>query len=506
MSACAPDASVASAEEKPRPSLLGECRIHLSHPTFYEPPLYLFPELLPRVAEGSPATQVWDRVATAIQVKSSYWKIADASPILSEVAAEGVRGESAGGKEEKPQAPVSLASLIAASRLVGAGLAPQVLEDGRFSSAVILAELARLQRRLGLSDAEGAALFTQHFINLLAWKALHDINHPIPPFAGTDNNTNNNESNTTTNNNNNKISGSGTTDGSAVGKRKRARENGDGGPDVDLLSLRPCPDPWDDIVNDSAHAGTFISGKETNVEERVALIRTLTELYRRPVKSLASEGVQTDLAVPPGRENPTSPYVDAGRLPGSTLRVRDDLGWVPAASAEELARYTVCVEVSLLDSQSPSETHCLSLGSHAVGCVAGQEGEIAVAKTPATVPLAINVAHLVCPHGQGETTVSPHHCTLLVQAPADKQAAHHVDSDAAASAGQVVLLNYSRNGSRVEGRRWVLEEPCRLSVGDRVILGGRVVLRVCEGRGGAAAAAAKAEPVELTPVKTEVAE
>ncbi|CCW62095.1 unnamed protein product [Phytomonas sp. EM1] len=296
------------------PCILGDCTIQLCRATTYEPPFYLFPELLEKVPEGTPALRVWDAVADVLDVQNSSWKIADIQALTSSHAMEKKGAE---GPEKDSGSPSTaahtLASLISSNRLLQAGLTPSVLLKGNFSAAKMLEELVQLKSRVGLDEQEGAVLMTNHFINLLAWRKLCDVNHgaattaPFPAAAAE----------------------AATEDGRNEGARKRPR----GGAEDEMLDrLRPCVDPWSAEVDAPSNAGVFISGREDDVERRVELLETLARLYRRPWRRLRSQGCQTDYVVPPGTINLTNPYTN-GQCPGGghgaahALDVVQDLGW-----------------------------------------------------------------------------------------------------------------------------------------------------------------------------------
>ncbi|CCW69450.1 unnamed protein product [Phytomonas sp. Hart1] len=282
------------------PCILGDCTIQLSHATTYEPPFYLFPELLKKVPQGTPPLWVWDAVADVVDVQNSSWRIADMQELASSSTSfSPSEGEKKGGGEgsekgnsARSAAVHTLASLIASNRLLQAGLTPSALSKDKFSAARMLEELVRLQSRAGLGNEEGAVLMTNHFVNLLAWRKLCEVNYGAAFATGKEGLTCENEK----------------TREKEGNSRRRARVKEE---EEDLIDrMRPCMDPWSDEIDDPANAGVFISGREENVEQKVELLETLSQLYERPWRRMRSQGCQTEYILPPGTMNVTNPYAN----------------------------------------------------------------------------------------------------------------------------------------------------------------------------------------------------
>ncbi|CAJ1993062.1 hypothetical protein conserved [Leishmania donovani] len=512
--------------------ILGECVLKLSRSTTYEPPLYLFPELLPPVPQGTPPLPVWDAVADAVDIAASSWRVADATQLIAAgVAAAGASGiKPSTAVERRPQAMVTLTSMIAKNRLLAAGLDATVLERDAFSSAAIITHLAALQARMGLSDEEGAAIMSNHFINLLAWQKLRELNGPFlhAAVSGAEQKVSEGEA-----------AGSAAFSPSPAAppssrKRSRAVQGGDER-DVWL----PSPHPWATEAELAASdgSGRFVAASEANVEKQVELLQTLAELYQRPWRTLASRGQQTDFVVPPGTVNVTSPLADNSKVPGALLDPATALGWGATLSSSPNTDYfgsvrvahTACFYAVVLSAATPA-----SAGKSAApaptrlpleelttyfGRESGVRGAAAVAAAAATP-----IAGALAPYTTHPEVLSRFQFALVLR-PVYEHAADanevrrpdsnlHLgkrepsnddeasDSDADAHQGHAAVLhtkrphhytlwlvNYGRNGLRVAGRGWVLGEPRQLQAGDVLIVGSEVQLRVEEHFSAAAARA-----------------
>ncbi|CBZ30801.1 conserved hypothetical protein [Leishmania mexicana MHOM/GT/2001/U1103] len=526
-----PAAAVAAASPQTTP-ILGECVLKLSRSTTYEPPLYLFPELLPPVPQGTPPLPVWDAVADAVDIAASSWRVADATQLIAAgVAAAGASGiKPSTAVERRPQAMVTLTSMIAKNRLLAAGLDATVLEKDAFSSAAIITHLAALQARMGLSDEEGAAIMSNHFINLLAWQKLRELNGPFL-HAGA--------SRAEQKLSEREAAGSAAFSPSLAASppsRKRSRAVHDGDErDVWL----PSPHPWASEAELAASDGSrrFVAASETNVEKQVELLHTLAELYQRPWRTLASRGQQTDFVVPPGTVNVTSPFADNSKVPGALLDPATALGWGATLSSSPNTDYfggvrvahTACFYAVVLSTAKPA-----SAGSAAAPAptrlpleelttyfgresgVRGAAAAAAAAATPITGALAPYTTHpevlsrfqfalVLRPvyehtadaHEVGRSDSNSH---LGKREPLNDDEASESDADAHHGHAAVLhtkrphhytlwLVNYGRNGVRVAGRGWVLGEPRQLKAGDVLIVGSEAQLRVEEHFSAAAARA-----------------
>ncbi|CAD2216786.1 hypothetical protein AGDE_10763 [Angomonas deanei] len=277
--------------------ILGDCSLRLTHSSPYEPPLYLFPELVARVPENSPPAQIWDSIADSINIEESYWRIANATSLKGiEHGSSGDNTTQSTGKQNTTV--TTLAGLVSSNKLLSAGLSANVLQEGTFSAKSIVESIVAFGKRENLEEKEMAALLSNHFVNLLAWKKLRELNEggaEVDASAGeetaTDESTN----------------------------RKRPREE------------LPSPDPWT-LTTDSK----FIATGEENVEERVKLLQSLKKLYGKWT-SLSSSAAQTDYVVPPGTINPTSPYAEKPFAANSKSEYHPvkDLGWTRGKNVKD---------------------------------------------------------------------------------------------------------------------------------------------------------------------------
>lgn len=529
-------------------SILGECVLKLTHSTTYEPPLYLFPELLPQVPQGTPPLPVWDAVADAVDIAASSWRIADATQLLTTGAAAAGKGghrsngsdvrPTAGSTPRPPQAMVTLTSMVAENRLLAAGLDATALRSGAFSSASIIEQLATLQARMGLTDEEGAAIMSNHFINLLAWQKLCEINGGAAGGHAVNSASPGSPSTSTAASSPSAAS----VPPPLAPSRKRARAAGGGGDDSSPTWL-PSPDPWAtnaDLARGTTSGEKFIAAGEANVEERVDLLRTLAALYQRPWRSLASQGQQTDCVVPPGTVNVTSPYADSSRLPGATVDPAADLGWsLPGAQDNDSTAshyfgrlrvaHNPCFYSVVLSSRGASGLATprrvpLMQTTTTVGRAAGAQPSAAVAAA-ALVPIDAGLDA----YSSHPDVLSRYHFALVLRPVYDHKAAlvsngaiaPHGDDSAddnnnednlSEEGGEATsqrnfaivhtktpeyytlwLVNYGRNGVRICGKGWVLGEPRELHAGDVLVIGDDVELQV---ELHTTAAAARATAVE----------
>ncbi|KAL7710392.1 hypothetical protein N2W54_005938 [Lotmaria passim] len=507
--------------------ILGECVLKLTHSTTYEPPFYLFPELLPQVPQGTPPLPVWDAVADAVDISASSWRMADASQLLaaSTVATSNrARGGTSCSSPRPPQAMVTLTSMIAENRLLAAGLDAHALQQGSFSSASIIQQLATLQARMALTDEEGAAIMSNHFINLLAWQKLREINGDERNADLAHNSAPSSSSSTT--------SAPKSSAASALSrKRAHAAEGND-----DSSAWLPSPDPWAseaELACGGSNGERFVAAGEENVEDRVDLLRTLAELYQRPWRTMVSQGQQTDCVVPPGTVNVTSPFANTTKLPGAMLDPAAELGWGVSTTAEEhnplffgsvRLSHNACFYSVLISARSsqvgaaPQRVPLRQLVTY-IGREAGAQRAAAVAAAE-WVPIHAGLKAFT---SQPEVLSRLHfalvlrpvynHKTAMLASggvagsdaeapPSSSDGEEDEDGATAPGAFAVVhtktpdhytlwLVNYGRNGVRVAGRGWVLGEPRQLRAGDTLVLGGDVELRV-EQHSTAAAACATA--------------
>ncbi|KPA86226.1 hypothetical protein ABB37_00462 [Leptomonas pyrrhocoris] len=516
-------------------SIFGECVLKLTHSTTYEPPLYLFPELLPQVPQGTPPLPVWDAVADAVDISASSWRVADVSQLIAAGTAAAasstvLRGEakSSNSASRPPQAMVTLASMVAENRLLAAGLDASALKSGFFSSAGIIQQLATLRARMGLTEEEGAAIMSNHFINLLAWQKLCDINGgdgsaqaAAVPKRGEELH------------NNDAGASSSLAHPSPALSRKRARgaetsdQEEENAEEEDSNTWLPSPNPWATDAqltrNDAINGVKFVSSTEKNVEGRVDLLRVLAKLYKRPWRTLTSQGQQTDCVVPPGMMNVTSPFADNSKVPGAMLDPLGELGWGIAASAKNDALFFGSVRVAhnacfysvVLSSRTgtattpPQRVPLRQLATH-FGREAGVRSAAAVAAA-ALVPIDAGLE----PYATHPEVLSGLHFDLVLRPVYEHKAElaneGRIDDTEEASSEDgatpprdyavvhtktpghytLWLLNHGRNGIRIVGKGWILGEPRQLHAGDVLVVGNEVEVRV-EAHTTAAAACASA--------------
>ncbi|CAJ1012183.1 hypothetical protein Q4I28_007496 [Leishmania naiffi] len=503
--------------------ILGECVLKLSRSTTYEPPLYLFPELLPPVPQGTPPLPVWDAVADAVDIAASSWCVADATQLIAAgvEAADASSIKPCAAVERRPRAMVTLSSMIAENRLLAAGLDAAVLEKDAFSSASMVTHLASLQARMGLSDEEGAAIMSNHFINLLAWQKLRELNGPA---LHTGVSRADRKAGEETAAESAAFSPSQTVPPS-LWKRSRALQDVEDGE-----AWLPSPHPWatEAELKESNGAVRFVAASETNVEKQVELLHTLAELYQKPWRTLASRGQQTDFVVPPGTVNVTSPFADNSKVPGALLDPVINLGWGPALTSSPTTDYfggvrvahTACFYAVVLSVASSAgvgsatappptrlpldelttyfgrESGIRRAAAVAAATATSVVGALAPYTTHPEVLSRLQFALVLRPvfkHATNANDVRLSDRELFVGEGAPSEDEEVSESDADACQGQAAVLhikrphhytlwvvNYGRNGVRIAGQGWVLGEPRRLQAGDVLIVGDEVQLRVEE--------------------------
>lgn len=386
--------------------ILGDCCISLLHSTTYEPPLYLFPELLPKVPHNSKSAVVWDGVADAIDVKNSFWRVSNLRFLDDASKYAGLQDNS-----DVDCNRTTLASMIASNRLSTAGITCEILAKDQFSSQAIINELEDYCKTVGFSDREKTQVMSNHFLNILAWLKLCEIN-----FS------------------HNRTNKAKSANGSGI-SRKRSRASTD---DEDVTGNLPLPFPWLTEMDELFAPGRFISGMEKDVEKKIEELQILSQLYEKPLLSLCSRGQQTDYVVPLGTINTTSPY---SVLPSSSGKA--DFNGVSDLHLNTFAfsspPHTVARILSILgdtDSNTlekevvPLTDFCINLGRN--------KGIISSGTTERSTRIHIDLGKMTSfPH-----LVSPLHFSILQM-----------------SQDTVVLLNYGKNGIKVEGQKWVLGEP-----------------------------------------------
>ncbi|RNF11789.1 uncharacterized protein Tco025E_06602 [Trypanosoma conorhini] len=463
--------------------LVGDCELALQHATSYEPPMYLFPELLPKVPEGTAPFSVSDAVSDAVDVEASSLNIAELFHLPPMEPREETGGSQAGDADvakaatplASPAPMTTLAALLAADRLQVAGLSAEMLQRGKFSSGSIIEELMKLKDRAQLNDIEAQAIMSNHFINVLAWRTLIEVN--------------------------NQAMTAGKREPTPEWRRGRVRPREEATEEVDIGAMQPSDDPWSADID--LQPGVFVSAAEQNVEQRIELIDTLTALYRRPWQTLQSRGIQTERFTP-GSINETAPFVDPVKLPAAMLDPVNDLGWKPSTVEEAPTNFW---ELRLTSSSTaaseviPLRGRFLHFGRNA-GVTSAAHGTV----TNVHIGLSAYTNH--------PEFISPHHFSLAVFPANPKRVAgeagaavkHELDGNGeTGEEGQSLwLMNYGRNGVRIAGKQWTLGDMVRLEVGD-VLQPTDDIRLVVLGGGGCGGAVGEASPAEATPAaKPEV--
>lgn len=382
--------------------ILGDCCISLSHSTTYEPPLYLFPELLPKVPQDSRGVTVWDGVADAIDITNSFWRVAHSRSL--EEASKYV------GVEQVPEVAnemTTLATMIASNRLLSAGITSDVLGKGQFSSQAILNELKVHCNAAGFSEEEKALVMSNHFLNLLAWIKLREINCSYTSARKSKNDI-------------------------GVTLRKRSREDIN-----DNSENLPLPSPWFSEADELFVPGRFVSGMEQNIEKRIEALEALSCLYNKPMLSLCSRGQQTDYVVPPGTINTTSPFQVLPRSSGKAdFHGILDLQW----NTSFLNPPRIEVHILSVNSEHSFQTEEVKVVPLTNLCAYFGRSEGVTCNGSIMSSTHIHI-------GLGNFTSYPQLISPL------QFCVYQLDSDT------VVLLNYGRNGIKVSDCKWVLGEP-----------------------------------------------
>ncbi|KAH8614258.1 hypothetical protein ERJ75_000775100 [Trypanosoma vivax] len=439
---------------EPMTTVVGNCELAFLQPITYEPPMYLFPELLPKVPEGTAPLSVGDAVADGVDVAASSLDVAELFRLPLEELRE-IRDEiSATNKQELPPTVTTLASLLASNRLQSIGLSAELLQRHKFSSGAIIAELIKLKNRARLNDEEAQAIMSNHFINLLAWRAAMEINSKALPGkrgredvedAGGDG----------------EVGGHASTADSQT-KCKFSCPRDDGTNDLD--ALKPSSDPWSADVD--LHPGVFVAAGEQGVEKRIEYIDTLSKLFRRPWRKLESKGVQTD-RFNPGVINETAPFADPTKLSGAWVDGAAELGWCSRSSTSGSLGCHWVLEVFSHSTASPKTFPICNRLMH-FGRDTGVVSGVASSVANIHVGLGSFTGH--------PEFISPHHFTIAVLSNRSaeslgegSEAVGKMDAELGEgreSGSCLWLINYGRNGTRVKGKQWVLGNMARLECGD----------------------------------------
>lgn len=391
-------------EIKEETPIVGDCLISLAQNTTYEPPYYLLPELLPTVKPEEKNVDVWDAVADSIDVENSFWRVTN--PLQLECATHNADLLSEPAHDSRSSL---LASLIASNRLTAAGVTSEVLDNGNFSSESIIEELENLSASAKLSSSEVAAIKTNHFINILAWLKLREINYP------------------------------------ATVELEKKSDNVRKRPRSDTLSgMCASPDPWSDEVDKDELSGTFISGMEKNFEQKIDIINTLSHLYGRQVSSMCSRGQQTNYVVPPGTINITSPYNTLPPEKKNIFNVCEDFRWgTEDVSNSEKPSFRITIFSSASGNENETvlcvNEMCVNFGrTRGISSWKGGSVQIHVGLDAFT---------------SEKEYISPYHLSVVGVRTSSELPDKHIQ-----------LANYGRNGVVTGGGKWILGEVIKLPV------------------------------------------
>ncbi|ORC92226.1 uncharacterized protein TM35_000044400 [Trypanosoma theileri] len=428
-------------------SFLGDCELTLRRPINYEPPMYLFPELLPRVPEGTPPLSVSDAIADAIDVEASSLDIAALCNIPQIELREGTGDLQRGDANEASSASNSvelsdmhiIASLLASNRLQIAGLTADMLKSGGFSSRSIVEKLRTLIERARLSSIEAKAIMSPTFLNLLNWRSL-------------------------TENESRYLSNRRKREPESELPDRRVRPRQELVEETEIALLQPSNDPWSSDVD--LTPGVFVAAGERDVERRNEALVALSNVLSSSWRSLRSIGIQTDRFVP-GSINETSPYADPLKIPGGTMDVEQDLGWKPQEGEEDSkSNWLLRVTSSITSSTKvfPMKNGIMNFGRNA-GVTSAVYGSV----TNVHVGLSSFTAH--------PEFISPHHFSLMLLpaqstcpddnlGTATQQREGSIEESGDGGTRCLWLMNYGRNGTRVIGKQWTLGDMVRLDIGD----------------------------------------
>lgn len=373
--------------------VLGDCRVLLSHNTTYEPPLYLLPELLGEREQSASNKTVWDGVSDAVDVEKSFWHVANTVGLASATK----NSASVGMPADVPDNLLS--SMIAENCFEMAGISAESLASGKFSSESIIQELNHLLASGSFTEEQKSAVLSNHFINVLAWTKLKEINHPRPTIS------------------------------SAVLQPGQKRQR-------DEVEQLECPTPWSPDVDNPSIAGKFVSGKETNVESKIQLLENLAQLLQKPIVSLCSRGIQTDYVVPRGTINTTSPYHELRNISYDAQAL--------GCTREGSGRSSFQLDITSVSRPGLSKQVVLNAGCTNIG---RDEG---IVRGRSLVNVHVGLSDF----SDNPQYLSVHHLSL------------HQKQE------ELWLLNYGRNGVKINGLLWLLGDaaklhlPCTLLVED----------------------------------------
>ncbi|KAH9601797.1 hypothetical protein LSM04_007754 [Trypanosoma melophagium] len=423
---------------------LGNCELALQRSTVYEPPMYLFQELLPGVPEGTAPFSVSDGIADIVDVDASSMDIAALCKIPQRELRENTEDSKQGDANEASSASHSvemsdmqvLASLLASNRLQIAGLTADMLQSGGFSLGSMVEKLRTLIDCAKLNSSEAKAIMSPTFLNLVSWRFLTESESRYVP------NRRKRETLTET-------------------PDRRVRQRQELVEETELALIQPSNDPWDDK---DLTPGVFIAAGEVDVECKNEAIVALSNVFSSSWRSLRSTGIQTDRFLP-GSINETSPYADPMKLPGATMDVEQDLGWKPEEEDDSKNNWLLHVTSSITSSTKvfPMKSGFMNFGRNA-GVTSAVYGGV----TNVHVGLASFTAH--------PEFISPHHFSLALLRAELKCPDNDLGTTTQQGEGSTEesgdgtrclwLMNYGRNGTRVVEKQWTLGDMVKLDIGD----------------------------------------
>lgn len=414
--------------------VMSRCSLLFNKAVAYEPPLYLFPELLdkrpaPGNGEDFPTIEVTDCVTAAVSLDDSHWFICAAEKPLSDETDANSAHSSA-----QLSPAMELTRLVLQGAFTSIHLNTDLLNsenpDGftpnnfttslhRLVDEVLIAERSTtrsiINRPLSKSEADEEAnslrrvVFSKHFVHVLAYQRLLELVHSRKRQCIA------------------KVEDSSTDMHQAEG----------------ATELLPSNTPWQ-----CEYDGSFVACPEIHAEERTAWYRTLAKHLRSNHKSWSTKtsiSCQTDedLRHRAAGVTPTcSPLADADKacppvgtelLSTLAQKLSQRLaGFYKIGESELLPSASWLVVVTSSNSNAPSNRSRYVLDD-CIGqlCTFGRDdGYCDHARVRIDCPLGDKTA--------APKRISPHHCTLMV------------------TAEGLIFSVHGRNGARVVGRRHLL--------------------------------------------------
>lgn len=418
--------------------LAGKCELQFitNNGVIYEPPAYLFPELIPKVdkstAAASTPQEFLDRVISALNASESSWPVCTLETSASNTT-DGSGNPSILGTSQHT-AEDTFARLVMQGAFTPIHLTPEALDPiTGFSTNSVMDGIRRVAERIAatasarkrcilgrclspqeLSEEETLmkqVCFSPHFVNVLAWQRLQEITctSHLP------------------------------SEGEQAVKVPEVKE---GNP-----VLLPSSDPWQQAYPQSPQSSSvFVASPESRSDLKVPLYRLLSEQLRDDQKywiDAASTSTQTDDVVIKkacqGIVRLMSPFATA-TFPGVITQnmVRTALDKMEARGASEGSSATNGWSVTLR-SISPSVTPLadktfvvpLHQGTVVLGRSEGYN-------TDASLYVDIGLEGFT----EHPKRISPAHCGLFASVPG--------------GSNELTVVAFGRNGVRVVGSKWLL--------------------------------------------------